>query len=336
MSSLPREIPEGIRLDRRQFLGGLGGLVLIASVTRVVKAQDAPKYGAEGMPHGTVDDPLVFVSIAEDGTVTVVVHRSEMGQGVRSGLPLIVADELEADWNRVRVRQAPGDEPRYGNQNTDGSRSVRHFFEPMRRCGAAARSMLEAAAAATWNVPVASVRAVNHEVVHAASGRRLGYGALAKAAAQLPVPARDTLKLKDPKQFRYIGKEGQHLLDGPDIAHGRATFGIDVRLDGMLYAVIARAPVFGGKVAKFDASEALKIPGVVKVVEIPGHTDTGRVPAAERRGRDRARYLDGHQGAPGTEDRLERWRARQLRLRRLPRAARAGRAQAGQGRTPGR
>jgi len=270
MSAILEALPENVSLDRRQFLGGLSGLVLIASVSRVVKAQDAPKYGAEGMPHGTVDDPLTFVSIGEDGIVTVVVHRSEMGQGIRSGLPLIVADELEADWSRVRVQQAPGDEPKYGNQNTDGSRSVRHFFDPMRRCGAAARTMLEAAAAATWNVPLDSVRAVNHEVVHAASGRKLGYGALARAAAKLPVPARDSLKLKDPAQFRYIGKEGAHLLDGPDIAHGRAQYGIDVRLDGMLYAVIARTPVWGGKVATFNAIEALKTKGVVRVVEIPG------------------------------------------------------------------
>jgi isoquinoline 1-oxidoreductase beta subunit len=270
MSASLEPVPASISVDRRQFLGSLGGLVLIATVSGVVKAQDAPKYGAEGMPHGTVDDPLTFVAIGEDGIVTVTVHRSEMGQGVRSGLPLIVADELEADWSRVRVQQAPGDEPRYGNQNTDGSRSVRHFFDPMRRCGAAARSMLEAAAAAQWNVPVSEVRAVNHEVVHAASGRKLGYGALAKAAAKLPVPPRAALKLKEPAQFRYIGKEGQHLLDGPDIAGGAAKYGIDVRLDGMLYAVIARSPVWGGKLSKFDATEALKIKGVVKVVEIPG------------------------------------------------------------------
>src|SRR5262245_55698321 len=127
MSSLPREISASIRLDRRQFLGGLGGLVLVGTMSGVVKAQDAPpKYAADGMPHGTVDDRLTFVAIGEDGIVTVVVHRSEMGQGVRSGLPLIVADELEADWSRVRVKQAPGDEPKFGNQNTDGSRSVRH------------------------------------------------------------------------------------------------------------------------------------------------------------------------------------------------------------------
>jgi isoquinoline 1-oxidoreductase beta subunit len=270
MNATLEQIPDGIRLDRRQFLGSLGGLVLVATVSSVVKAEDAPKYGAEGMPHGTVDNPLTFVAIGEDGIVTVIVHRSEMGQGVRSGLPLIVADELEADWSRVRVQQAPADEVKFGNQDTDGSRSVRHFFDPMRRCGAAARSMLEAAAAATWNVPLGSVRAVNHEVVHAGSGRKLGYGALAKAAAKLPVPPRESLKLKDPAQFRYIGKEGQHLLDGPDIVGGTAKYGIDVRLDGMLYAVIARTPVWGGKVAKFDAAKALQIKGVLKVVEIPG------------------------------------------------------------------
>ena len=105
------------------------------------------------MPHGWVDNPLVFVAIGEDGIVSIVCHRSEMGQGVRTGMPMIVADELEADWTRVRVVQAPGDEARYGNQDTDGSRSMRHFFMPMRRCGAAARQMLEAAAAARWQVP---------------------------------------------------------------------------------------------------------------------------------------------------------------------------------------
>ena len=269
--SSPLQFSTGsVRLDRREFLGALSGLVLVASVSRIVKAADAPKYGADAMPHGWRDDPLTFVAIGEDGIVTVVVHRSEMGQGVRSGLPLIIADELEADWSRVRVVQAPADEEKYGNQDTDGSRSVRHFFDPMRRCGAAARTMLEAAAAATWNVPVSSVRAENHEVVHAESGRKLGFGALARAAAQLPVPPRDSLRLKNPSQFRYIGKESVPLLDGADIAAGRAQYGIDVRLDGMLYAVVARSPVFGGKVARFDAAQALAIPGVVKVIEIPG------------------------------------------------------------------
>jgi isoquinoline 1-oxidoreductase beta subunit len=258
-------------VSRRRFLQGmtaLGGFVLAAGYP--ARAADPPKYGADGMPNGWRDDPLVFVAIADDGTVTIVCHRAEMGQGVRTGMPMIVADELEADWKRVRVAQAPGDEERFGNQDTDGSRSTRHFFDPMRRCGAAARTMLETAAAAQWRVPVKEVEARNHEVVHRPTGRRLGYGALAKAAAALPVPARETLRLKDPAQFRYIGKGQLKLVDGRDIATGKAQYGIDTRLPGMLYAVVARPPVYGGKVARYDGAEALKVPGVVKVVEIGG------------------------------------------------------------------
>src|SRR6266581_5449764 len=187
-------------VSRRNFLQGvsaLGGLMLVAGFPASVRAADPPKYGADGMPHGWIDNPLVFVAIGEDGIVSIVCHRSEMGQGIRTGMPMIVADELEADWTRVRVVQATGDEARYGNQDTDGSRSTRHFFMPMRRCGAAARQMLEAAAATRWKVPVGEVEAKNHEVVHRPTGRRLGYGALAKSAAALPVPARESLKLKD-------------------------------------------------------------------------------------------------------------------------------------------
>ena len=220
------------------------------------------------MPHGWVDSPLVFVAIGEDGIVSIVCHRSEMGQGVRTGMPMIVADELEADWARVRVVQAPGDEARYGNQDTDGSRSTRHFFMPMRRCGAAARQMLEAAAAARWKVPVGEVQAKNSEVVHTPTGRRLGYGALAKAAASMPLPAADAIRLKDPSQFRYIGTGKLKLVDAQDIATGKAQYGMDTRLPGMLYAVVARPQVYGGKVVSFDAAAALKVPGVVRVVQI--------------------------------------------------------------------
>jgi isoquinoline 1-oxidoreductase beta subunit len=191
-----------------------------------------------------------------------------MGQGVRTSFAMVVADELEADWARVRVAQAPGDEARFGSQNTDGSRSMRHFFEPMRRVGAAARAMLETAAAAQWNVPVSEVGAKNHEIVHQKSGRRIAYGALAKAAAKVPVPRRDTLRLKNPSEFSYIGKANTRLVDGADIVSGRASYGIDTRLDGMFYAVIARPPVTGGKLLKFDASKALQVAGVVKVIEL--------------------------------------------------------------------
>jgi isoquinoline 1-oxidoreductase subunit beta len=257
-------------VSRRRFVQGmsaLGGFVLAVGYPAAARAQEK-KYGADGMPNGWVDDPLAFVSIGDDGTVTIVCHRAEMGQGVRTGMPMIVADELEADWKRVRVAQAPGDEKKFGNQDTDGSRSTRHFFDPMRRCGAAARTMLEAAAAERWKVPVAEVEAKNHEVVHRPTGRKLGYGALAKSAAAQPVPARDKVRLKDPKNFRYIGKGQLKLVDGRDIATGKAQYGIDTRLDGMLYAVVARPPVYGGKVASFDAAEALKVAGVLKVVQI--------------------------------------------------------------------
>jgi isoquinoline 1-oxidoreductase beta subunit len=258
-------------VSRRDFLQGasaLGGLVLAVGYAGVLRAEDPPKYGADAMPHGWVDNPLVFVAIGEDGIVSIVCHRSEMGQGVRTGMPMIIADELEADWARVRVVQAPGDEERYGNQDTDGSRSTRHFFMPMRRCGAAARQMLEAAAAASWQVPVTEVRAQNNEVVHTATGRRLGYGALAKAASSLPLPAPDTIRLKDPAQFRYVGAAKVPLFDGPDIATGKAQYGMDTHLPGMLYAVIARPQVLGGKVVHYDAKAALKVPGVVRVVAI--------------------------------------------------------------------
>jgi isoquinoline 1-oxidoreductase beta subunit len=258
-------------VSRRRFLQGmsaLGGFVLAAGFPSAARAADPPKYGADGMPNGWRDDPLVFVAIAESGIVTIVCHRSEMGQGVRTGMPMIVADELEADWKRVRVMQAPGDEQRFGNQDTDGSRSTRHFFDPMRRCGAAARTMLEAAAAARWSVPASEVEAKNHEVVHAKTGRRAGYGSLAKDAAAQAVPARDAVRLKDPSKFRYIGKGQLKLLDAPDMVSGKAQYGIDTRLPGMLYAVVARPPVYGGKAASYDATETLKVPGVLKVVEI--------------------------------------------------------------------
>ncbi|HCL3697774.1 TPA: xanthine dehydrogenase family protein molybdopterin-binding subunit, partial [Pseudomonas aeruginosa] len=169
-----------------------------------------------------------------------------------------------------KVIQAPGDEARYGNQDTDGSRSMRHWFEPMRRCGAAARQMLEQAAANQWKVPLGECRAEQNKVLHAPSGRSLSFGELAEAAAGLEVPARDKLLLKKPEQFRYIGKDVARAIDGADIVNGRAGFGFDARFDDMLYAVVARPPVYGGKLKRYDAAAALKVPGVVKVIEIEG------------------------------------------------------------------
>jgi isoquinoline 1-oxidoreductase subunit beta len=260
-------------VSRRGVLKGMfstGGVVLALTILphSPARAADA-KWGADGMPHGTVNNPQVFVSIAPDGTVTIVCHRSEMGQGVRTGMPLIVADELDADWGKVKIAQATGDEVRYGNQDTDGSRSTRHGFVPMRQVGAAARMMLEEAAAKRWGVDVSDVEAKNHEVVQKSTGKKLGYGDLAADASKLDVPATSTLRLKDPSQFRYIGKEGTHIVDGFNISTGRAIYGQDVRLPGQKYAVVARPPVMGGKVASYDATETKKVPGFVQIVEIP-------------------------------------------------------------------
>ncbi|KAF0863728.1 xanthine dehydrogenase family protein molybdopterin-binding subunit [Pseudomonas sp. LD120] len=258
-------------LSRRGLLKGMGAtgaLVLAASWGWQKAFAEDRKFGADGMPHGWVDDPKVYVSIAADGSVTVICNRSEMGQGVRTSLSMVVADELEADWARVRVRQAPGDEARYGNQDTDGSRSMRHWYEPMRRCGAAARTMLEQAAAEQWQVPLTECRAQLHQVVHQPSGRELDYGALAAAAGALSVPARDSLRLKQPSEFRYIGKEATRAIDGEDIVNGRAVYGADVHFEGMLFAAVARPRVHGGKVKSVDDRAALKVPGVIKVMPI--------------------------------------------------------------------
>jgi isoquinoline 1-oxidoreductase beta subunit len=260
------------KISRRSVLKGLGiagGLVLAAPVMSR-RAFAAYQTGAGKMPHGTVIDPRVFVAIAPDGTVTIVAHRSEMGTGVRTSLPLIVAEEMEADWSRVKVAQAHGDEVKYGNQDTDGSRSTRHYLMPMRQIGASARAMLEAAAAKRWGVPVTEVKAVNHEVVHTASGRRLGFGELAADAAKQPVPGVEHLTLKNPKDFRYLGKGEVGIVDLRDITVGAAQYGSDTRLPSMKYAVIARPPVTGGKLVSFDASDAMKVSGVEKVMEVQG------------------------------------------------------------------
>lgn len=259
------------KISRRSILKGLGitgGFVLAAPV--MSRQALAYETGAGKMPHGVVVDPRVFVSVAPDGIVTIIGHRSEMGTGVRTSLPLIVAEEMEADWSRVKVQQAHGDEVKFGNQDTDGSRSTRHYLIPMRQIGAAARTMLEQAAAKRWGVPATEVKAVNHEVVHSASGRKLGFGELAADAAKESVPAIEGLKLKDPKDFRYLTKGQVGIVDLHDITTGKARYGADVRLPGMKYAVIARPPVTGGTLVSFDPDAALKVPGVEKVMKVQG------------------------------------------------------------------
>jgi len=211
--------------------------------------------------------PDVYLSFDAEGTAFIISHRSEMGQGIRTGLTAVLADELEADWERVEVVQATGDE-KYGDQNTDGSWSVRGFMQPLREAGATARLMLEQSAAQQWGVDVAECKARLHTVVHQPSGRSLDYSELVAGAAELPVPATDLLELKTPDQFRYIGK-ALPIVDMHDMTHGGAIYGADIRLPGMKFAAIARPPVVFGKVKNYDATKALAVAGVEQVVELP-------------------------------------------------------------------
>ena len=275
------------QLSRRRFLQSAGagaGLVVAMQLLPFSRAEAFEPYPTGGldMPHGIVTDPHVFVSIDPDGTVTLVTHRSEMGTGARTGVPMVLADELEADWNRVKIVQAPGDEPKYGNQDTDGSRSLRHYVQPMRQIGASVRLMLERAAAERWGIEPRLAKASNHEVVRLKeekqgegmniieTGERLGYGELAEAAMAQPVPAFEELNFKEDADFRYVGKGELPIYDLHDITTGKAVYGADVNLAGMLFAVVARPPVVGGKLKSVDAAETLKVSGVLQTVEIPG------------------------------------------------------------------
>jgi isoquinoline 1-oxidoreductase beta subunit len=264
--------PTIANVSRRGMLKGLaagGGLILAWQFTVPRGALGGYPTGAAALANGAVSNPKIFVAIGGDGIVSIVAARAEMGTGAaRTVLPMIVADELDADWERVRIVQAPGDEARYGNQDTDGSRSVRHFLQPMRQCGAAARQMLEAAAARRWRVAVGEVQAELHEVVHRATGRRLGYGELAADAARLEVPPANRLRLKEDAAFRYIGKGQTRITDLNAIITGKAIYGQDVVLPGMKFAVIARPAVVGGRVASVDGSAALRVPGVEKILTL--------------------------------------------------------------------
>ncbi|ASJ70906.1 xanthine dehydrogenase family protein molybdopterin-binding subunit [Granulosicoccus antarcticus] len=268
------------RRDFLKTLGISGGLVVGLQLLPAGSALAMKPYptGAEAMPHKTVSDPLIFVAIDSDGTVTLVAHRSEMGTGTRTSLPMAIADEMEANFDHVRIVQAEGDEPKYGNQDTDGSRSLRHFIQPAREIGASVRLMLEAAAAEKWNVPLAQVRARDHAVrlldgkgeSAQESGQRLGYGELAEAAMANPVPAFSELKFKSEDQFRYIGRGEVPIYDLHDITTGKAIYGADIILEGMKFAVVARPPVVGGTVKSFDSTEAMKVAGVSHIIEIAG------------------------------------------------------------------
>jgi len=219
----------------------------------------------------TAFHPSIFLGIQPDGAVLIVAHRTEMGNGVRTSLPRVIADELDADWSRVQVIQGDGDE-RYGSQDTDGSHSIREFFDTLRETGATARLMLIRAAAQHWGVPESQcVADPPHFVSHKASNRTIGYGELAALATKQPVPKTEDVKLKQPSEWRYIGKPAPGY-DVMDVCAGKPLYGMDVRVDGMLYAAIAHPPVLGGKVQSVDDSSALQVKGVKKTIPIAPFT----------------------------------------------------------------
>jgi isoquinoline 1-oxidoreductase beta subunit len=261
-----------IRLEnvsRRGFMKGMLGAGAFVLSVRLVPEE---LFGAVSNASATdamakaVLQPSVYLAIDTQGTAYIIAHRSEMGSGSRTALPRIVADELDADWARVTIVQATGDE-KYGDQDTDGSHSVRSFFDTLREAGATARLMLVQAAAAQWSVPAAECTTSMSNVIHKSSGKRLGYGELAKGAAKLGVPKKEDVKLKARSDWRYIGK-GTSSYDLKDMCTGKAVYGQDTHADGMLYASVAHPPVFGSAVKSVDDKAALGVSGVKQTATI--------------------------------------------------------------------
>ncbi len=260
-----------MRMNRRLFLQltalAGGGLALYLYRSPLAATQEA-----ETPPDLT---PQAFIHIAPDGVVTIMARASESGQGMRNMLPMLIAEELDVDWKEVRVQQADLNEKIYGEQFSGGSMNTPEGWEPMRRVGAAGRQLLITAAAQTWGVLAAECTTQSGRVLHAASGRSAGYGELASKAAALPAPALNSVKLKDPRDYRIIG-HSQAGVDTHAIVTGKPLYGIDVQLPGMLYAAIEKAPVFAGKVKSANTDQIKALPGVRHVLVIDG----GITPAA--------------------------------------------------------
>jgi isoquinoline 1-oxidoreductase beta subunit len=260
-----------VNLSRRDFLKVGAGLTLGVAAPSLFAQAGPGQAGGTVVAAGTFE-PNAFVRIGTDDTVTVIVKHLEMGQGTYTGLPTLVAEELDADWSRIHVEGAPADANRYNNlfwgpaQGTGGSTALANSWEQLRKAGATARAMLVGAAAQRWNVEPGAITVSRGEVTHKASGRKARFGELAEAASALAVPAE--VQLKDPKDFVYIGKRAPRT-DARAKSTGTATFTQDVKLPGMLTAVVAHPPRFGGKVKSFDAAKAKAVNGVVDVVAIP-------------------------------------------------------------------
>ncbi len=251
-------------VSRRSFIRGLGlatGGLIIGCNTPSSKKENWKLNPSSGATF----EPNLFIQLKDNGDLVLLATRSEMGNGVRTSLTSVIADEMDADWARVSVVQATGD-AKFLDQNTDGSRSVRYLFEPMRKMGAAAREMLIAAAAKKWEVDPSNLKTDNHYVLNPANEEKLFYGDLIKEAAEVAVPENPTLK--DPKDFKYIGK-GLKSIDAKDFTKGIPKYGMDIKLDNMKYAAVSRCPVTFGTVKSYKKEDSLQIKGVLDVIELP-------------------------------------------------------------------
>ena len=257
-------------VSRRRFLKttAVTGAVVLAVP---LLGRRAGIRGAIAAETPAASDAALFVALMEDGRVEITCHRSEMGQHVRTAVAQIVADEMEAAWDRIVVAQALGDK-RYGDQNTDGSRSIVLNFERLRLVGASFRHLLAEAAAASWGVPAASCRVEQHKVYHDGTGRVVDFATLVPALRSLEPPPATSLQLKDRAAWRYIGK-GKPIVDMRDILTGRGNFAADVRLPDTVVAMIARPPVVLARVTAFDATATKEVPGVIDVIEMPALTE---------------------------------------------------------------
>jgi len=255
---------------RREFVKilGTGGLLFAMGPFGLRRLDEVERLLAPMTGGAEPWAPVAYVQLAEDGAVTIICHRSEMGQGIRTTMPMIIADEMEADWARCTVAQADGDEKKYGSQNTDGSTSIRDFLSKYREAGATVRALLEDAAAAEWGVSPSEVRAIQHEVVHTSTGRKKSFASLVGAARAIPMPAADRIRIKRPDERRWQGKV-MPSIDLVPMTTGTAVYGADVILPGMRTAVIARPPVWGAKLVSVDDAAALRVPGVERVVRMP-------------------------------------------------------------------
>lgn len=262
-------------IDRRQFLRVTslagGGLLLGAWLefgTNGVLEADAAEIGVHGAGDFT---PNAFIRIAPNGAVTIMSKNPEIGQGIKTMLPMLIADELDVDFSAITIEQAMSDESKYGRQHAGGSTATPLNWEPLRRAGAAGRQMLVAAAAQTWSVPATECTTASGVVYHKASNRQLAYGALATTAAALPAPDLATVTLKDPKDFKIIGKPISGV-DNHKVVTGQPLFGIDVTVPGMLYATFEKCPVFAGKVLSANVDEIKALPGVKQAFIVEGGT----------------------------------------------------------------